>query len=106
MLLGKGAAASKSSRHRINSRSSTKSVIIGVDNHMHGVLWKFCFLGGQGFMVNNYIVYQDNRIAILMERKGKYSCGKKTCHIDICYFPSLTTSNRKKSVSNTAPKGK
>ena len=60
MLLGKGAAAIKSSRRRIKSRSSTESEITGVDDHMTGVLWTLFFLGGQVFKVNNNIVYQDN----------------------------------------------
>ena len=66
MLLGKGEAARKSSRYRINSRSSTESDIIGVDNHMPSVIGKLCFLEVQGFKVNKNIVYQDNQSAILM----------------------------------------
>ena len=45
ILLGKVAAASKSIRCSIHSRSSTKSQIIGVENHMPGVLWTLRFLG-------------------------------------------------------------
>ena len=56
MSLGKGAVYSKLSRHRINLRSSTKSDIIGVDNHIPGVLWALRFLGGQGFKVNENII--------------------------------------------------
>ena len=51
MSLGKGAAASKSIRHRIKSRSFTESEIIGVDNTIPGVIWTLRFLGGQGFKV-------------------------------------------------------
>ena len=49
MFLGNSAAASKSRKHRINLRSSTESEIIGVNNHMPGVLWTLLFLGGPGF---------------------------------------------------------
>ena len=31
-------------------------------------------------------MYQDNQSAILLERNGKYSCSKRTRHIDIRYF--------------------
>ena len=102
-LHGKGAAASKLIRHRINLRSYTESDIIGVGDHMTGVLWTLRFLGGQGFKVKNTIVYQDNQIAILMERNGKYLCGNKTCHIYMRCFSSLTASNRRRSASNTEP---
>jgi hypothetical protein len=36
-------------------------------------------------MVDN-ILHQDNRSAILLERNGKMSIGKRTKHIAICYF--------------------
>ena len=72
VLLRKGAADSKSSSHRTNSRRSTKLEIIGVDDHMHGVLWTLNFLVGHVFMLNNDIVYQDNQRAILMKKNGKY----------------------------------
>ena len=106
MLFGKGSAASKSSRHRINSRSSTKSKIVGFDNHMPGVLCKLRFLGGHGFKVNENIVYQDNQSAILMDRNGKYLCGNIIRRIDMQYFSSLTASNRRSSAYNTVPQRK
>ena len=46
IFLGKGAVASKLSRHRIKSRSSTGSDIIGYDDHIPGVLCILRFLGG------------------------------------------------------------
>ena len=73
---------------------------------MPGVLWKLHFLGIQGFKVNKNIVYQDNHSATLMKKNGKYSCGKKTLHIEMRYFSSLTASNRRRSASNTALKMK
>ena len=106
MSLGKGAAAIKSSRHRINSRSSIKSDIIGVDDNMPGVLWELRLLGAQGFKVNKNIVYQDDQNAILMDRNGKYSCGNKTRHIDMRHFSPLTASSRRMSAPNTAPQSK
>ena len=60
MFFGKCAAVSNLSRHRINSRSSTKSDILGVGNHIPGVIWTLCFLGGHGYKVNKHIVYQNN----------------------------------------------
>ena len=65
---------------------------------MHGVFWTLRFLGGQGFKVNENIVYQDNQSAILMERNGKYLCGNKTCHIDMRYF-FITDGIEQKEVS-------
>ena len=86
MSMGKGAMASKSSKHKINSRSSTEAEIIGVDDHMSGVLWTLKFLEAQGYKIAKNVIFQDNQSAILMERNGKFSCSKRTKHIDARYF--------------------
>ena len=57
-----------------------------IKKDMSGVIWTLWFLGCQGFKVNKNIVYQYNQSAILMESNRKYSCGKKTHHIDMRYF--------------------
>ena len=44
ILLKESVADSKSSRHRINSRSSTESDIIGLYNNMPGVIWTLLLL--------------------------------------------------------------
>jgi hypothetical protein len=40
----------------------------------------------QGYMVNDNIVYQDNKSSILLEKDGKASSGKCTKHMNIRYF--------------------
>ena len=40
----------------------------------------------QGYTVNDNIVYQDNKSAILLEKNGKWSSTKRTKHINIWYF--------------------
>ena len=41
---------------------------------------------GQGYQVNDNILYQDNRNAILLEKNGQISSLKQTKHMDVCYF--------------------
>jgi hypothetical protein len=53
---------------------------------MPSILWKRYILMAQGYQINDNIVYQDNRCAILLERKGKASSNKRTKHINIRYF--------------------
>ena len=36
--------------------------------------------------MNETVVYQDNKSAILLETNGVASSSKRTCHIDICYY--------------------
>ena len=40
----------------------------------------------QGYEVNNNVLKQDNKSAILMEKNGKMLSGKRTRHINIRYF--------------------
>ena len=98
MLFIKGAADSKLMNHSINSRRSTELEIIGVDDHIPGVIWMLRFLRGQGFKVNENILYQDNQSAILMEENRKYLCGNKNHHIDMSYF-FITNSIKQKEFS-------
>jgi hypothetical protein len=86
MTLGKGCPISGSIRQKLNTRSSTEAELVGVDDGMPLVLWTRNFLYDQGFNVTDNIVYQDNQSAILLERNGKASSGRRTRHIDIRYF--------------------
>jgi len=53
---------------------------------MSGVLWTLKFLEAQGYKIAKNVIFQDNQSAILMERNGKFSCSKRTKHIDARYF--------------------
>ncbi len=70
----------------MNTRSSTESELVGVDDCMSSILWTRHFLEAQGYKVKENIVYQDNQSAILLEKNGKASSGKRTKHIHVRYF--------------------
>ena len=40
----------------------------------------------QGYQINDHVIYQDNKSAILLEKNGRASSGRHTQHIDIQYF--------------------
>ena len=40
----------------------------------------------QGYNVTDNVIYQDNQSAMLLERNGHKSSGKKTRHLDIRYY--------------------
>ena len=44
------------------------------------------FLSHQSYKVRDNIIFQDNKISMLLERNGKASSGKCTKHINIRYF--------------------
>ena len=71
---------------------------MGVDNFMPLVLWTRLFAEAQDYSVTENIVYQDNKSAILLEKNGKASSGKKTKHINMRYF-FITDRVTKKDIS-------
>jgi hypothetical protein len=86
MSLGKGSVYSLSRKQRINTKSSTEAELVGVDDGMPLVVWTRNFLTSQGFEISDNVVYQDNQSAMLLEKNGKASSGRRTRHIDIRYF--------------------
>ena len=86
MTLGRGAPIVLSTKQKMNTRSSTECELVRADDLMPAVLWTRYFLKCQGYEVNDNIMYQDNKSAILLERNGKASSSKRTKHIDIRYF--------------------
>ena len=58
------------------------------------VLWVRKFLEAQGYTVKDNVIFQDNMSAMLLEKNGKRSSGKKTRHIDIRYYFITDNINR------------
>ncbi len=86
MSLGQGMALSYSWKQKINSLSSTKAELVGIDDSLTYILWARYFLKEQGYAMDPSLVYQDNMSAILPEINGKASSSKQTKHIKVKYF--------------------
>jgi hypothetical protein len=86
LSMGLGYPVSQSNKQKLNTRSSTESELVAVDDLMPTVLWTRQFLNKQGFEVVDNIVYQDNQAAILLEKNGRASSGKRTKHINTRFF--------------------
>ena len=86
MQLGQGAIISFSRKQKVNTKSSTESELVGVNDAMPDILWSLYFLQEQGFETSHAVVYQDNKSAILLEINGKQSSSKRTKHIKMKYF--------------------
>ena len=50
------------------------------------ILWTRQFMEGQGYTIDDNIVYQDNQSSMLLEKNGQQSSTKRTRHLDIRYF--------------------
>ena len=86
MSLGKGSVYSTSMKQKLVTRSSTEAEIVGVHDVMPQLIWTAHFLRGQGVIVDESILYQDNTSSILIEKNGRSSCTKRTRHMNIRYF--------------------
>lgn len=86
LTMGQGAIYSTSTKHKINTTSSTTSEIVGVHDVLPQILWTRYFMEAQGYGVKESVLYQDNQSAILLEKNGRASSGRRTRHINIRYF--------------------
>ena len=86
MTLGKGAAISGSWKHKLNTKSSTESELVGADQVLSQCLNSKYFIEAQGYKVDQNIMFQDNQAAIRLEVNGRFSSSKRTKHIKAKYF--------------------
>ena len=86
LTMGKGAIYNRSTKQKINAKSSTETEVIGVDDILPQVLWTNYFIRAQGWEISKTILYQDNKSAILLENNGKLSSSSRTKHINVRYF--------------------
>lgn len=86
LTMGRGFPIVVSTKQKLNTRSSTESELIAVDDVMPIILWTRNFLLEQGYGVIENLLLQDNKSAILLEKNGRKSSGKRTRHVNIRYF--------------------
>jgi hypothetical protein len=86
MSFGLGVINTKSSKQKINTKSSTEAELVGASDYMPWTLWTKWFLQAQGYTVNQNIFYQDNQSTMKLAQNGIMSSSEKTRHINIRYF--------------------
>jgi hypothetical protein len=86
LTLGRGFPIVSSTKQKLNTKSSTESEIVGVDDFMPAIWWTRYFMKAQGYDVKDNVLYQDNKSSILLEKNGKASSGKRMKHINNRYF--------------------
>jgi hypothetical protein len=86
MTMGRGFPLDTSTKHKLNTRNSTESEVVSVDDMIPHILWTRLFMQAQGFEVRDNILFQDNKSAILLETNGRASSSKRTKHINIRYY--------------------
>jgi hypothetical protein len=96
MSLGTGFIITTSTKQKLNTRSSTESELVAVDDFMPAICWTRYFLEAQGYGVHENILHQDNQSAILLEKNGKPPVAKEP-NISISDFPLSLTELHKSS---------
>ena len=86
MSLGWGVLHAKSSKQKLNTKSSTEAELIGVSDYIPYNIWLINFLQEQGYKIGHNILYQDNESTIRMLRNGRNYCTGNSRHISIRYF--------------------
>ena len=84
--LGRGALMCRSSKQKLNTKSSTEAELVGASDFLPNAIWIKNFLHGQGYNVNTNVLEQDNESAIKLEKNGRASAGKRSRHMNIRYF--------------------
>ena len=70
MILGKGDVTSMSNKHKINTKSSTESELVGDGYALPAALFSEYIIEAQGYTVTQNIMYQNNQATLRLEVNG------------------------------------
>lgn len=83
--LGQGPIYVKSTKQKINTKSSTEAEIVAVSDALSQIIWVRDFLAEQGYTLGPAKLLQDNTSSILMLERGEATAAKSR-HIGIRFF--------------------
>ena len=85
---------SVSRKQKLNTKIITESELVVTNDASSLILRTKFFLEAHGYKVEQNILYQDNKITILLQEKEKNSPSKRTRHMNISFFPSRINSKK------------
>ena len=86
MSYGQGIIHGKSTKQKLNTKSSTEAELVGISEYLLYNIWTTMFMEAQGYKLMSNTIYQDNQSTIRMAKNGKNSCTSNSRHINIRYF--------------------
>jgi hypothetical protein len=86
MTMGKGAVISSSNVMNCNTQSSTEMELILIHDKLPDIIWTRYFVEGQGYNIDEYMIFQDNMSSLSLEKSDRVSFSKRTKHIKAKYF--------------------
>jgi hypothetical protein len=84
--LGTGALMTKSTKQKLNTKSSTEAEVVGSSDYLPNTIWAGNFLEAQGYKLEENVFLQDNQSSMKLIKNGRASSGPKTRHMNIRYF--------------------
>ena len=106
MSLGTGTIHQKSTKQKLNVKSSTEAEIVGSSEYMPYNVWFCNFMESQGYKIKENILFQDNESAIKIKLNGRKSCTGNSRHVNIRYFFVKDLVDRKAVKIMYCPTGK
>jgi hypothetical protein len=85
ITIGSGSIFCRSSKQKLNTKSSTEAELVALSDGLTQVLWTRNYLLAQGFACPPAVVYQDNMSTMELAIKGR-PCSGCTRHIHTRYF--------------------
>ena len=98
LTFGTGTVHGKSAKQKPNTRSSTETELVSVDNCMPLALWTNLFVKEQGHSIGDTVTHQDNKSTTLLENNRNFGSGKRTKHIQ-ARFHFVTDQIEKRNAS-------
>ena len=73
-------------QRKINTKSSTETKLVPVDDLLGDVLWMRYVLEAQGYTIDSNITFQDNMSTLSLEKNGRVLASSRVKHIRAKYF--------------------
>jgi len=86
VVMGNGVLHCRSSKQRLDTKSSTETELVGGINYLFYPVWLLYFYDAQGYRIARNIMYQDNQSTMKFLLNGRKSCGKQSRHVNIRFF--------------------
>ena len=98
MSMGIGVLHSKSGKQKLNVKSLTESKLVGNSDYLPYNLWMIMFMGVQGYVIIENLLYQDNYSTIHMLKKGRNLCtgNSRHAHIKFIFVKDRVENNKRR----------
>ena len=86
MSMGKGKMVNICRKGKLNAVSLTESELVSVPDALGTIMWYKYIMEAQRYTIENNILYQDNKLTILVAKKSRISAGKNSKHTKNRFF--------------------